>query len=172
MLFPFRIPVPIPVTLYNGICKLIRVLRIADPGDASTRSKNGKEGRRPDTDFIVWMRFPVNFITAPLIADLFLLAILAIGRKEVHDGTVGADHIFPIDIMVFFITLAYIAISIDASGLIRWLAFKVLQIGGKNGHRLYFYLYTFFFALATLIGNDPIILSGTPFLGVHDPSIE
>jgi Na+/H+ antiporter NhaD/arsenite permease-like protein len=110
------------------------------------------------------MRFPVNFVTAPLIADLFLLAILAIGRKEVHDGTVGADHIFPIDIMLFFITLAYIAISIDASGLIRWLAYKVLQIGGKNGHRLYFYLYLFFFGLATLIGNDPIILSGTPFL--------
>lgn len=164
MLFPFHIPLPIPVSVYNGICKLIRTLRIANPEDASSRSKSEVKGRRPDTKSIVWMQFPINFVTAPLIADLFLLAILAIGRKEVHDGTVGADHIYPIDIMVFFITLAYIAISIDASGLIRWLAFKVLQIGGKNGHRLYFYLYTFFFALATLIGNDPIILSGTPFL--------
>ncbi|TKA79745.1 hypothetical protein B0A55_04360 [Friedmanniomyces simplex] len=110
------------------------------------------------------LRFPMNFITAPLIADLFLLAILAIGKKEVHDGTVGADHIFPIDIMVFFITLAYIAISIDASGLIRYLAFKVLQKGGNNGHRLYIYLYIFFFALTAFIGNDPVILSGTAFL--------
>lgn len=89
----------------------------------------------------------MDFSTAPIIADLFLLAILAIGRQEVHDGTVGADGISPIDIMVFFLTLAYIAISIDASGLIRWLAFKVLQKAGKAGHRLYFYLYTFFFAL-------------------------
>jgi Na+/H+ antiporter NhaD/arsenite permease-like protein len=106
----------------------------------------------------------MDFSTAPLIADLFLLAILAIGRQEVHDGTVGTDGISPIDIMVFFLTLAYIAISIDASGLIRWLAFKVLQKAGKAGHRLYFYLYTFFFALATFAGNDPIILSGTAFL--------
>lgn len=112
----------------------------------------------------VRLNFPLNFVTAPLIADLFLLAILAIGRKEVHDGTVGADGILPYNIMIFFLTLAYIAISIDASGLIRWLAFKVLQKGGGVGHRLFFYLYAFFFGLGTFIGNDPIILSGTAFL--------
>jgi Na+/H+ antiporter NhaD/arsenite permease-like protein len=106
----------------------------------------------------------MNFVTAPLIADLFLLAILAIGRREVHDGTIGGDNIAPIDVMVFFLTLAYIAISIDASGLIRYLAFKVLQRGGKVGHRLFFYLYVFFFGLGSFIGNDPIILSGTAFL--------
>lgn len=106
----------------------------------------------------------MSFATAPLIADLFLLAISAIGRQEVHDGTVGANNISPIDIMVFFLTLAYIAISIDASGLIRYLAFKVLQKGGKVGHLLFFYLYAFFFSLGTFIGNDPIILSGTAFL--------
>ena len=108
--------------------------------------------------------FPLNFITAPLIADLFLLAISAIGATEVHDGTIGANHIHPLDIMLFFITLAYIAISIDASGLIRFLAFKVLQWGGQVGHKLFFYLYAFFFGLGSFIGNDPIILSGTAFL--------
>lgn len=106
----------------------------------------------------------MNFVTAPIIADLFLLAILAIGRKEVHDGTIGANNISPIDIMIFFLSLAYIAISLDASGLIRYLAFRVLKWGGGHGRRLFFYLYTFFFALTTFIGNDPIILSGTAFL--------
>lgn len=109
-------------------------------------------------------RFPMNSVTAPLLADLFLLAILAIGREEVKAGTLGDNGIFPIDIMIFFITLAYIAISIDASGLIRYLALKVLQWGGKVGHRLFFYLYAFFFSLGVFIGNDPIILSGTAFL--------
>lgn len=145
-------------------------------GDSPTKSS-----------IFVVLRFPMNFSTAPIIADLFLLAILAIGRQEVHDGTVGADGISPIDIMVFFLALAYIAISIDASGLIRWLAFKVLQKAGKRGHLLYFYLYAFFFILvssasihyytrrkfetidantsqSTCAGNDPVILSGTAFL--------
>jgi len=106
----------------------------------------------------------MNFVTAPLIADLFLLAISAIGREEVKGGTLGTDHISPLDIMLFFITLAYIAISIDASGLIRWLAYKVLLWGGGSGHKLFFYLYMFFAVLGSFIGNDPIILSGTPFL--------
>ena len=106
----------------------------------------------------------MNFFTAPLVADLFLLAILAIGRTEVRNGIKGTNGIVPYDIMLFFLSLAYIAISIDASGLIRWLAFKVLQKGGKVGHRLFFYLYAFFFALTTCIGNDPVILSGTAFL--------
>lgn len=109
-------------------------------------------------------RFPMNSVTAPLIADLFLLATLAIGKDEVKAGTLGDNGIFPIDIMIFFITLAYIAISIDASGLIRYLALKVLQWGGKVGHKLFFYLYAFFFSLGVFIGNDPIILSGTAFL--------
>lgn len=113
-----------------------------------------------------WVRydFPLDFLTAPLIADLFLLAILAIGRDEVYGGTISADNIEPLEILIFFITLAYIAISIDASGLIRYLAFKVLQKGGEVGHRLFFYLYSFFFVLGSFVGNDPIILSGTAFL--------
>ena len=120
--------------------------------------------REDDGHFFLRLKFPLNTVTAPLIADLFLLAILAIGRQEVSDGTIGADNINPLDIMVFFITLAYIAISIDASGLIRYLAFKVLQWGGDVGHRLFFFLYSFFFVLGSFIGNDPIILSGTAFL--------
>jgi Na+/H+ antiporter NhaD/arsenite permease-like protein len=124
----------------------------------------GEEASSGKPGPFVRLNFPMNFVTAPLIADLFLLAILAIGRTEVYDGTVGTDNISPINIMVFFLTLAYIAISIDASGLIRYLAFKVLQKGGEVGHRLFFYLYVFFFGLGSFIGNDPIILSGTAFL--------
>ena len=148
-----------PRPVINFIVKVLAALRVIPPrGNQDRDAGDGKLKR------FVRFNVPVNFVTAPLIADLFLLAILAIGRREVHDGTIGANNIAPIDIMVFFITLAYIAISIDASGLIRFLAFKVLQKGGKVGHRLFFYLYAFFFSLGTFVGNDPIILSGTAFL--------
>lgn len=127
----------------------------------SPRREASRDGRQ---EAFTKFRFPMNFLTAPLVADLFLLAILAIGREEVYGGTIEANNIKPYDIMLFFISLAYIAISIDASGLIRWLAFKVLQKGGGAGHRLFLYLYAFFFILGGFIGNDPIILSGTAFL--------
>lgn len=33
--------------------------------------------------------FPFNFVTAPLVSVLFLLAIGAIGREEVKNGIIG-----------------------------------------------------------------------------------
>ncbi|KAG5302464.1 arsenite efflux transporter ArsB-like [Histoplasma capsulatum G186AR] len=175
VLAPFHLPIYVPRRLVESVVDALSALRIIpgrkprfqhDPAsdgeerDDDDDDQNGKAKRKP---FVRW-NFPMNFVTAPLIADLFLLAILAIGREEVRGGTLGANNISPLDIMAFFITLAYIAISIDASGLIRFLAFKVLQKGGKVGHRLFFYLYTFFFGLGSFIGNDPIVLSGTAFL--------
>ncbi|KAJ2981631.1 hypothetical protein NUW58_g6643 [Xylaria curta] len=170
VLFPSHISIPIPLVLYKVSVKSLVSLRViparqhynrrrSDPGPAGEDSWDSK----PIKPY-VWFRFPVNFVTGPLIADLFLLAIGAIGRDEVRGGIAGSDNIVPYDILIFFFSLAYIAISIDASGLIRYLAFKVLQLGGKVGHRLFFFLYAFFFGLGSFIGNDPIILSGTAFL--------
>ncbi|KAI3558122.1 arsenite efflux transporter [Colletotrichum abscissum] len=166
VLFPFHIPIYVPARLWDAVLKVLRKLRVI-PREEDTHDdfKEGRfEGISPRRKRFKRFDFPMNSITAPLIADLFLLAILAIGREEVYDGTIGQNGIHPLDIMVFFLTLAYIAISIDASGLIRYLALKVLQWGGKVGYRLFFYLYAFFFCLGTFIGNDPIILSGTAFL--------
>ncbi|KAJ1333975.1 arsenical pump membrane protein [Microdochium nivale] len=158
VLAPFHIPIPIPTSLNDGLRQCFVKARLI-PQRRETPADD--TAAKPATTY--W-RIPINLITAPLVADLFLLAIGAIGRQEVLEGTYGGGSIYPYDIMVFFITLAYIAISIDASGLIRWLAFKVLQKGGKVGPWLFFYLYAFFFALGSFIGNDPIILSGTAFL--------
>lgn len=151
VLFPTTVPIWIPRILHNFTLDTLARLRIIPPRQKPIVWQFG--GSNISESAFVRYNVPINFMTAPLIADLFLLAILAIGRQEVHDGTVGARNILPIDIMAFFITLAYIAISIDASGLIRWLAFKVLQKGGKNGHLLFCYLYTFFFGLTCCIGN-------------------
>ncbi|KAJ4203466.1 hypothetical protein NW759_015142 [Fusarium solani] len=175
VLFPFHVPLYVPkpvVKFFVGSLVRLRIIpsrlrhEILEDATHLGESNNEIEGanKKRVSKHSVRFDFPFNFITAPLIADLFLLAISAIGRREVHDGTIGANNINPLDIMVFFITLAYIAISIDASGLIRWLAFKVLQWGGKVGHKLFFCLYAFFFVLGSFVGNDPIILSGTAFL--------
>jgi Na+/H+ antiporter NhaD/arsenite permease-like protein len=100
----------------------------------------------------------MNYLTAPLIADLFLLAMSAIGRQGVYNGMIGADNISPFDIILVFLSLGYIANSLEASGLIKYLVFKVLQKAGSVGRRLYAYLYPCFFVLGIFIGNDPIMV--------------
>lgn len=164
VLFPYHIPIYVPRVFVNAGLDALSALRIIPPRKERLQNGSRKKPSGERESAFRQFRFPMNFLTAPLVADLFLLAILAIGREEVYGGTIEANNIKPYDIMIFFISLAYIAISIDASGLIRWLAFKVLQKGGGAGHRLFLYLYSFFFVLGSFIGNDPIILSGTAFL--------
>ncbi|KAI0034846.1 hypothetical protein K488DRAFT_44541, partial [Vararia minispora EC-137] len=106
----------------------------------------------------------LNFLTVPLIATLFLLAVGAIDGIVIRKGIVGADGVSPLDILALFLSLAYISISLDATGLLRFLAFWVAKKGGTSGKRLYFFFYVFFLFCGIIVGNDPVILSGTAFL--------
>ncbi|KAH9927802.1 uncharacterized protein B0H18DRAFT_1084659 [Fomitopsis serialis] len=105
-----------------------------------------------------------NFITVPLVSVLLPLATGAIDGTVVRDGIVGANGVQPLDIMALFISLAYLSISLDATGLLRFLAFWVVRKGGGSGRRLFTYLYVFFLVCGVIVGNDPVILSGTAFL--------
>ncbi|EEQ87425.2 uncharacterized protein BDCG_02545 [Blastomyces dermatitidis ER-3] len=145
VLAPFHIPILIPRQLVETVVDALSALRIIPPRKAQYQQDPAADGEDVDDD--------------QNGKNLFLLAILAI----------GANNISPLDTMAFFITLAYIAISIGSSGLIRFLAFKGLQKGGKVGHRLFFYLYAFFFGLGSFIGNDPIVLSGLPISFILEP---
>lgn len=74
VLFPFHIPVPVPRALWDtGLSALAkaRILRRKAPFAPEGNAK------------YIRLAFPMNFVTAPLIAVLFLLAILAIGQQEV-----------------------------------------------------------------------------------------
>ena len=78
------------------------------------------------------------------------------------------------------VSQAYLSISLDATGLLRFLAFWVVRKGGHSGPRLFSYLYAFFLICGVVVGNvreftfltyqgfddrqDPVILSGTAFL--------
>lgn len=57
---------------------------------------------------------------------------------------------------------AYISIALDGTGALEAIAFWVSQKGGSSGLRLFTYLYTFFLGVGCIVGNDPLILSGTP----------
>ncbi|KZO90572.1 hypothetical protein CALVIDRAFT_389827 [Calocera viscosa TUFC12733] len=143
---PFSIS--IPLYIWNGVRKTAVSLRVLEPTIRLHRSP----------------RFRFDFSTVPVIAVLLLLATTCIGGEEVYKGIVGSNGIKPYDIMCLFISLAYISISLDATGLLRFLAFWVAKRGGASGRRLYFLLYFFFLAYGLIVGNDPVILSGTPFL--------
>jgi len=52
----------------------------------------------------------------------------------------------------------------DFTGILQSAAFWVSNRGGTSGRKLFFYFYLLTTGLSSILGNDPVILSGTHFL--------
>jgi Na+/H+ antiporter NhaD/arsenite permease-like protein len=53
---------------------------------------------------------------------------------------------------------------LDLTGILQSAAFWVSNRGGTSGRRLFLYFYLMTTGLSAVLGNDPVILSGTAFL--------
>ncbi|KAI5452409.1 hypothetical protein NCC49_000968 [Naganishia albida] len=181
ILVVFPIKIPIPYFISRPTKQLLVFLRVLAPRAHSSvlppERKASEEAARNDdpaaatpapTDrrFQEDERLHLNLglTTAPVIGVILLLASTSIGGQVLRNGIVGIQGVKPYDIMTLFISLAYISISLDCTGLLRFLAFWVALKGGTSGRKLYAYFYLFFFVFGVIVGNDPIILSGTSFL--------
>ncbi|KAF9473383.1 hypothetical protein BDN70DRAFT_885898 [Pholiota conissans] len=109
-------------------------------------------------------RIHLNLTTAPIIAILILWAAQCLGPSVIRDGIVGTDGVKPYNILILFFSLAYMAITLDITGILQAAAFWVSNKGGSDGWKLFIYFYMMLTALSVLLGNDPVILSGTAFL--------
>ncbi|KAF8920781.1 hypothetical protein CPB85DRAFT_1372815 [Mucidula mucida] len=109
-------------------------------------------------------RIPINLATAPIFAIAILWASQCLGATQIRDGIVGTDGVKPYNILILFFSLAYMAITLDITGLLQAAAFWVSNRGGTNGWKLFFYFYVMLTLLSVVLGNDPVILSGTVFL--------
>lgn len=123
------------------------------------------------------LHIPLDLRTAPLIGCIILLITTTIDGSVVRAGIVGEGGARPYDVLVLFISLAYISTALDSTGGLRALAFYISQRTAKtpknsppgadkmaNGLKLWTVLYGFWFFFGVLVGNDPIVLSGTAFL--------
>ncbi|KAG7445231.1 uncharacterized protein BT62DRAFT_933041 [Guyanagaster necrorhizus] len=109
-------------------------------------------------------KIPINLATAPILAIAILWASQCLGATQIRDGIVGTDGVKPYNILILFFSLAYMAITLDISGLLQAAAFWVSNKGGSSGWKLFFYFYIMLTLTSVIVGNDPVILSGTVFL--------
>jgi len=109
-------------------------------------------------------KIPINLTTTPPAIIAILWASQCLGPTQIRDGIVGTEGVKPYNILILFFSLAYMAITLDVTGILQAAAFWVSNKGGSSGWKLYFYFYLMLTALSVLLGNDPVILSGTVFL--------
>ncbi|KAJ3780326.1 hypothetical protein GGU10DRAFT_153206 [Lentinula aff. detonsa] len=117
-------------------------------------------------------KIPIDLTTTPPAIIAILWASQCLGSTQIRDGIVGTDGIKPYNILILFSSLAYMAITLDISGILQASAFWVSNKGGSNGWRLYFYFYLMLTSLSVFLGNDPVILSGTVFLVYYTTATE
>ena len=116
----------------------------------------------------------LGLMTAPIIAICILWASQCIGAAQIRDGIIGTgrapapqtpnfstdaliDDVKPYNILILFISLAYMALTLEVTGILQSAALWVHNKGGSNGRKLYFYFYLLLTGISMVIGNDPVI---------------
>ncbi|KIW69657.1 hypothetical protein PV04_05521 [Phialophora macrospora] len=145
------VKIPLPVCLQNILLVTLLRTRIIGSREFHALSKR-------------CLHLHLSLTTAPVVAVILLLATTTIYGSTIRLGIVGDENVKPYDVLVLFISLAYISIALDGTGALEATAFYVSKRGGSSGRLLFTYLYAFFLLTACIVGNDPLILSGTPFL--------
>jgi Na+/H+ antiporter NhaD/arsenite permease-like protein len=109
-------------------------------------------------------RFPINLTTAPILAIAILWAAQCLGPSVIRGGIVGGEGIKPYNILILFFSLAYMAITLDITGILEAAAHWVRNKGGTDGRKVFVYFYILLTFVSVVVGNDPVILTGTAFL--------
>jgi Na+/H+ antiporter NhaD/arsenite permease-like protein len=109
-------------------------------------------------------RISLNLTTAPILAIAILWAAQCLGPSVIRGGIVGSEGIKPYNIIILFFSLAYMAITLDVTGILEAAAHWVRNKGGTNGQKVFIYFYILLTGISVIVGNDPVILTGTAFL--------
>lgn len=115
---------------------------------------------------------PISLSTAPIVAILILWASKCIVGSVIVNGIVGTGGVKPYNILILFFSLAYMSITLDVTGILRSAAYWVSNKGGNDGWRLFLYFYVMLTLISIVVGNDPVILSGTAFLVYYTQAVD
>ncbi|GLC51916.1 hypothetical protein PLESTB_000562700 [Pleodorina starrii] len=114
-------------------------------------------GRQPFT-------LSVKYYIAPVAAVLAMLACTSMSIADVGRGLLGNSQIQPYGILILFMSMAYIAASLDATGVFAWLALKFTVMSGGRGRVLFLFYFLLSSFITTFTSNDVCILTLTPIV--------
>ncbi len=108
--------------------------------------------------------FQLDYGYAPLIGVAIMLLTFQIPPSVLVAGLVGTATIRPYMIIILFFSLAYVCISIDATGFFEYLALSAAKKSGSSGKKLFLYFFILSSVLTVFTSNDIVILTLTPII--------
>jgi Na+/H+ antiporter NhaD/arsenite permease-like protein len=121
---------------------------------------------RPVSVHLPWSAGPLalSYSLVPVLGGLLLLAFRCLTVAQLWDGIRGSDHIKPYGIVILFMSLAYQAASLDATGGLAWLALHITNWSRGRGRRLFVFYFLLSALLTVLTNNDVSIMTLTPII--------
>lgn len=107
-------------------------------------------------------KFPLDMGSIPIIILILLFCFTTLNLEIFLKGLIGDEFIQPYSIIVLFMSLSYVCISLDVTGIFEFLANWIIQKSNNRGHRIYLGLCIFSSVLTVFTSNDIVILTLTP----------
>lgn len=106
----------------------------------------------------------LDYGLAPILCVAVLLATSVIDFNFIVRGIVGCENIKPYSIIILILSLSYICISLDLTGLFEYVALNVVKLSGSSGKKLFVYIFLLTSFLTLFTSNDVVILTITPII--------
>jgi arsenical pump membrane protein len=106
--------------------------------------------------------FPLDMGTVPIFILILLFCFTTLNWEIFVKGIIGDDFIKPYSIIILFMSLSYVCISLDRTGIFEFLAHWIIKKCNSRGHLIWFGLCAFSSVLTIFTSNDIVILTLTP----------
>jgi arsenical pump membrane protein len=109
-------------------------------------------------------RIRVSFGSASLVFLALFLLFGVINSETITTGLLSNGSFEPWKIILIFFTVAYVSVSVDATGIFDYFAYKLAHAVKGSGFRLFLGFYLLGALLTLLTSNDIVILTLTPVI--------
>jgi arsenical pump membrane protein len=105
-----------------------------------------------------------TFWMPPFVSAVILLASTLVKWDYFYGFLTSDSAINPLEILVLFLSMAFLSTVLDEAGFFSNLASKTVRFAGGSQLRVFIFLYLVTSVLTIFTSNDIIILTFTPFL--------
>jgi arsenical pump membrane protein len=121
--------------------------------------------------YLSFLNIPYQW--SPVAGAVLIYLTTGLGLRDIFTGLLGASisngaailgSSGPFSTIILFLSVAFISLSLEASGFFKYLSIKILENVRGSGKELFFAVFWISAFLALFTSNDILILTLTPFL--------
>lgn len=106
----------------------------------------------------------IDYWAASIMGAFSIMLFGFLSPMSAWSSIIGTQEYRPIGIVILFLSLAFMAFTLDATGFFEYCAHTALRAAKGSGIKLFFFFYIVVSCLTIVTSNDVIILTMTPFI--------